>query len=409
MRRLLEVLTTSAVVALAVAAAASAGAGSSALHAQLADALHGPWLAAGDAGALAVDLENGDVLFRLNPDLPLEPASNEKLLVTYGALVQLTPSYRFRTAVLGEGRRVGATWRGRLVLKGFGDPSLTSSDLTRLAHLLYEQGIRRVTGDIVGDASWFDAHRLASGWRPSFVGVDTPPLSALVVDRALRNGRPVADPALAAAARFDQLLRARGIVARSAITGRASAAAVTRATVRSKPLPELLELMDRVSDNFTAEMVLKTIGAEALGKGSTAAGAAILRRDLENAGVPLAGARIVDGSGLSRSDRVTARELVALLTLIWTDPELRRITLAGLPVGGETGTLEHRLRSLPARGRVQAKTGTTDISSALSGYAGGRYVFALLLNGHPVATGPAEAAEDRFAGALAAAAAAGGR
>lgn len=353
---------------------------------------------------MAVDLTTGRLIFARNPDLPLEPASNQKLLVTYGALVELTPSYRFRTEVLGEGRQVGSVWRGRLVLKGYGDPSLTALDLTHLANLLHRQGIRRVTGHVIGDASWFDGRRLATGWLPSFVGIDSPPLSGLVVDRARRAGHLVADPALAAAALFDRILRSRGIEARDAVTGRAGAAAVTLATVHSKPLPEVLAFMNRESDNFTAEMTLKTIGAEAIGIGSTAAGAAVVRRDLAAAGVPLAGARIVDGSGLSRSDRVTARELVSLLALLWKEPGLRRLVLDGLPVGGETGTLAHRFRDRPGRGRVHAKTGTTNIASALSGYVAGRYAFALVENGHPVATELAEADEDRFAQVLAAAA-----
>jgi D-alanyl-D-alanine carboxypeptidase/D-alanyl-D-alanine-endopeptidase (penicillin-binding protein 4) len=386
-------------------AASGAGktAGSGDLAEHLAGALASPRIEPRASAAMAVDLTTGQVVFSRHPDLPLEPASNEKLCVTYGALVELGLSYRFRTEVLGEGRQVGSVWRGRLVLKGYGDPSLTSLDLIRLANLLQRQGIRRVTGHIVGDASWFDARMLATGWLPSFVGVDSPPLSALVVDRARRHGRLVADPPLAAAALFDQILRARGIDARDAVTGRAGSAAVTLAAVHSKPLPELLERMDRVSDNFIAELVLKAIGAEAIGNGSTAAGAAVVRRDLEAAGVPLAGVRVVDGSGLSRSDRVTARELVALLSLIWSTPSLREITLAALPVAGETGTLKHRMEYRPARSRVHAKTGTTNVASALSGYVGGRYAFAVLANGHPVDVTLAESGQDRFAQVLAAA------
>ena len=333
---------------------------------------------------MVVDLTTGQVVFARHPGLPLEPASNEKLCVTYGALVELGLSYRFRTEVLGEGRRVGSVWRGRLVLKGYGDPSLTSLDLIRLANLLRRQGIRRVTGHIVGDASWFDARTLATGWLPSFVGVDSPPLSALVVNRARRQGRLVADPPLAAAALFDRILRARGIAARDAVTGRAGSAAVTLATVRSPPLPELLEFMDRESDNFTAEMMLKAIGAEAIGNGSTAAGAAVVRRDLAAAGVPLAGVRDrrrLRPLALRPGDGAGARR--TLLVLIWNDPSMREIVWAALPVAGETGTLEHRMQYRPARGRVRAKTGTTNIASALSGYVGGRYAFAVLQNGHP--------------------------
>ncbi len=389
------------ILVLAAIAATAAGSSTGTLDHRLAGALDVPGVSTRASTAMAVELPSGRVVFARNPDLSIEPASNEKLPVTYAALVELGPFYRFPTEVLGEGRRVGSTWRGRLVLKGFGDPSLTSAELRRLAGILWRQGIRHVTGGVVGDATWFDTETTAPGWLPSFAGSESPPLSALVVDRAARRNRLVADPALAAAAAFDRFLHAHGITARGASTGRAHGGAVTLATIYSDPLSEVIQFMDHESDNFTAEMVLKAIGAKAIGQGSTAAGAAVTRRDLRTAGIPLAGVRIVDGSGLSRLDRATARELASLLILIWTDPAIQPIVSAALPVAGESGTLAHRLAIGPARGLVRAKTGTTDVSSALSGYVGDRFAFVAIENGHPVDVWAARQAQDAFAGALA--------
>jgi D-alanyl-D-alanine carboxypeptidase/D-alanyl-D-alanine-endopeptidase (penicillin-binding protein 4) len=350
--------------------------------------------------AMVVDLETGAVVFARNPDLSLEPASNEKLGVTYTALVELGANYRFPTQLLGEGHRVGDTWEGRFVLKGFGDPSLTSSGLQRLVNIVWRLGIRRVTGNVVGDASYFDSMRVATGWLASFAGIESPPLSALVVDRAARNGRLVADPALAAAARFDQLLRAKGIVARGAVTGAATRDAKTIATIDSDPLSRIVQFMDRYSDNFTAEMVLKAIGASVLGQGTTAAGASVVRRDLVSAGVPIQGVRVVDGSGLSRDDRVTASELTSLLLAMWKNPTMRQIVWKALPVAGQSGTLEYRLAGKPGRSLLRAKTGTTDIASALSGYVGREFAFVAIENGHPVNYTAAHSAEDGVAEAL---------
>jgi D-alanyl-D-alanine carboxypeptidase/D-alanyl-D-alanine-endopeptidase (penicillin-binding protein 4) len=81
---------------------------------------------------------------------------------------------------------------------------------------------------------------------------------------------------------------------------------------------------------------------------------------------------------------------------------MRTILHDGLPVAGETGTLERRLELRPARGRVRAKTGTTKIASALSGYVGARYAFSVVMNGHPVSAEQARPAQDRFAQVLAA-------
>jgi serine-type D-Ala-D-Ala carboxypeptidase/endopeptidase (penicillin-binding protein 4) len=392
-------LAATAALCLGLAAAAAASTGS--LDRRLAGALAVPGVADPTSTAMAVELPSGRVVFARNADLSLEPASNEKLPVTYAALIELGPDYRFPTEVLGEGRRVGHTWEGRLFLKGFGDPSLTTAGLDRLARILKREGITTVTGGVVGDATWFDSMRVAPGWLASFAGVESPPLSALIVDRGVRDQRLVADPALAAAADFDRLLHAHGISARGASTGRARPWAKTLATVYSDPLSEVIEFMDHESDNFTAEMLLKQIGAKELGHGTTAAGAAVTRRDLRAAGVPLAGVRIVDGSGLSRLDRVTARELVSLLVLIWNDPALRSVVRNALPVAGESGTLQNRLSTTRARGLVRAKTGTTDISSALSGYVGARYAFVTIENGDPVDVWAAHAAQDGFVEALA--------
>jgi PBP4 family serine-type D-alanyl-D-alanine carboxypeptidase len=160
--------------------------------------------------------------------------------------------------------------------------------------------------------------------------------------------------------------------------------------------------MDRVSDNYTAELLLKELGAEVSGSGTSAAGAAVVRRDLHAAGIPLAGVRIVDGSGLSRADRATVRELTGILLALWRNPTYRTIVWRGLPVAGVDGTLQDRLTRGPAHRLVRAKTGTTDAASALSGFAGRRFAFAVLQNGDPVNWDAARAAQDRFVQALAA-------
>ena len=106
-----------------------------------------------------------------------------------------------------------------------------------------------------------------------------------------------------------------------------------------------------------------------------------MRRSLAAAAIPLGGVRIADGSGLSRLDRLTASAVVALLVAGVADREIRDAFLGSLAVAGVDGTLEHRLESRPARGRVIAKTGTTSAASALSGFVRDRYVFAIIQNG----------------------------
>ena len=171
----------------------------------------------------------------------------------------------------------------------------------------------------------------------------------------------------------------------------------------SEPLADVVRFMGRESDNYTAEVLVKQLGALYAERGSTAAGVRVIRGVLEAAGVPLAGVRLADGSGLSRLDRLTASAVVALLEAGLAEGDLRDAFLDSLAVAGVDGTLEDRLESRPARGQVIAKTGTTSGASALSGFVRDRYVFAILQNGRPIATYWARLAQDRFATALAAA------
>jgi serine-type D-Ala-D-Ala carboxypeptidase/endopeptidase (penicillin-binding protein 4) len=392
-----------AIVALILAIAPAARASALPLATRLAHALAVPGNAPTASAAVAVDLATGQVLFSRHPSLSLAPASNEKLPVTYAALRELGITYRFRTEIFGRGYQDGTVWRGDLYLKGFGDPSLNSLQIDRLATQIAVLGITRVDGRVLADESWFDAVRTAPGWKAVFFLNECPPLSALVVDRAFYDHHTALQPAIAAAGRLRRLLRKHGIASGPVGPGRAPESALALAQVESKPLPQILSEMDRESDNFTAEMLLKDLGAETGAGGTTAAGAAVVRRALAADGLPLTGVRIVDGSGLSLDDRLTAGLLADLLVRAWRDDDLHASVWNALPVAGVTGTLEDRLQRRPARGAVRAKTGTTDLASALSGYVRDRYVFAVLQNGRPVATSAARKAQDRFATALASA------
>ena len=371
------------------------------LPTRLAHALEVPSLTPATSGAIAIDLATGAVVFERNPNTALAPASNEKLPITFAALRTLGAAYRFPTEVLGRGQLVGKTWEGDLYLKGYGDPSLTSSGLGRLAAALERQGIEHVSGHVIGDESWFDARRTAPGWKAAFYMNECSPLSALVVDRGVYEKHVAVQPALAAAGRFRQVLRKHGITTGRVTVGQAPDIAVSLARIVSAPLSKIVTFMDRSSDNFTAEMLLKQLGAVRGAGGTTPAGAAVALVALRDAGIPLGGVRIADGSGLSLDDRVTVRALASVLVAIWNDPSMRAVVWGALPVAGISGTLRNRLETAPARGVVRAKTGTTDEASALSGYVRSRYAFAVLENGSPVAYWRAHEAEDRFVTALA--------
>ena len=391
------------VAAALFAALAGAGGASATLQSSLARALQVPHVSLAQTGAVALDLTTGETVYERNGSLPLIPASNEKLAVTYAAITALGPAFTIETDVLGDGQQVGTAWQGDLVLKGFGDPTLSSAGLTTLARQIRADGIATVSGRILGDESWFDTRRTAVGWKSSFYLVESPPLSALIVDRGLVGRYTSRDPALAAAQLFRKALVRAGVrVAGGAVHGDADETAVPLAEIDSPPLSTIVRWMDRVSDNFTAEMLVKELGAVQGDSGTTAAGVGIVTGLLSQAGVPLPGVRLVDGSGLSLLDRLTPNALVALLGAMYQDTEIRLELLSSLPVAGRTGTLHDRMRSGPATGVVRAKTGTTSNASALSGFVSDRYIFSVLQNGYPIALTSARIAQDRFAAVLAA-------
>jgi D-alanyl-D-alanine carboxypeptidase len=393
-----------AALALLLTAAAPARAADPTLPLRLERALAVPHVDPSRTAALAVDLRTGAVVYARNQSVALLPASNEKLAVAFASLALLGPGYRFHTEVVGTGSLIGDVWHGDLWLRGFGDPTLEPEDLAALAAQVASWGIRRVNGAVVADESWFDSRRVGPGWKPSFLIAESPPLSALVVDRGRYLGKTSSNPALAAASLLRQALESSGVrVGKRTVRGVLTTAGLPLARDSSEPLAAIVRFMGRESDNFTAEMLVKQLGSLYADSGTTAAGVRVVRSALAEAGVPLAGVRLADGSGLSRLDRITASALVALLEAGLASPDMRNAFLQSLAVAGVDGTLEDRLRSLPARGRVIAKTGTTNAASALSGFVRDRYVFAILQNGRPISSYWARIAQDRFATALAAA------
>jgi len=392
------VLTLVSIACVAVNAATAAAPAS--IEPKLTRALAAPSLSLRRTSALAVDISTGSIVFAHNALLPVAPASNEKIPVSWAALTRLGAGYRFHTEVYGVGTRAGAAWDGDLVLKGYGDPTLSTADLDRLAATIRGRGIRSVSGRVLGDESFYDRKRGAVGWKPYFVGGETPPLSALVVDRAL--GWPALSPPLLAARSLRDALVRRGVsVEGSPGLGVAPAEAASLATDVSDPLVQIVRRMNHESDNFYAEMLLKQLLAATGKTGTSAGGGRLVVATMREAGIPVDGVRIVDGSGLSSLDRLTAEALVGVLRVGATDPAIRTAFVGSLAVAGVSGTLSTRLPTL--RGQVKGKTGTTDLACTLSGLIRSTVAFAVLENGSPVPSWAARAAQDRFVTILAAA------
>ena len=361
--------------------------------------------------AVSIRTADGAEVYARQARRRLVPASNQKLLTAAAALVVLGGDHRFRTTVRVEAPHAGGVVEGPVYLVGDGDPTLSTADRARRARLhrvgrieqlareLRAAGVREIRGGVVGDGGVFDRARAVATWRRSFPGVESPPLSGLSVDRNVAFGRPVWRPEERAAGLLRAALEDIGIdVSGPTRSGRAPEFAQTYADVESPPLEVLLRAVGKDSDNFTAEMLLKAVGAHDGGEGTTAGGAFDLHRSLAARGLVLDGVRTVDGSGLDDGNRVTADFLTRLLVHVDADPVLARPFRASLARAGVDGTLERRLLGA-ARARVQAKTGTLRGVSALSGYAG-PYAFSILLNRRGLNAWAARRLQDRIAVAI---------
>ena len=401
MHRIAALLAALAVLTSVSPAAASVRSDST-LQDKLAKALRVPHVPAASSAAVAVDLGTGQQLFATNDTLPLVPASNEKLALTYALFASFSPTMRIATKVDAIGVQHGTTLQGDLFLVGGGDPTLESRDLARLARHVRAAGITHVTGRVIGDESLFDSKRTCRGWKRSFYIFESPPLSALVVDRARYRNYVARRPAKAAALLFRDALRAAGVAVDGGVTVLPTPlAAFPVAKTFSPPLRDIVRFMDLNSDNFTAEELLKLLGVATEGSGTSAAGARAVVAALKTGGISTVGVKIFDGSGLSEYDRLTVGALVGILQAFAVDSALETELMRALPVAGVSGTLRDRMRTPTLLGHVVAKTGTTSIASSLSGYVNSHIAFAIIQNGHPLSYWYAREAQDRFARVLA--------
>ena len=374
--------------------------------------------AGASSGAHVVNLETGETLFRWNQNRARILASNTKLFTTAAALARYGPEGTLGTEVRGDGELdEDGIWRGSLYLRGGGDPTFGTksfarrsygggASVERLAILLDEAGIERVSGRVYGDESQFDSLR---GGPDSRYGTSiwVGPLSALAFNRGLGNVSGSSfqvNPPAFAALKLDAALERRGIRVRlRPRSGAAPAGADVLASVDSPPMERLIELTNKPSDNFFAEMLLKDLALQANGKGTTRAGARLSAGYARRLG---SRARLVDGSGLSRGNRASPREVVDLLEAMneLDSTEFGDQYIDSLAIAGRDGTLATRMRRGPARSRCMGKTGTLSNVSALSGYceirSGDTIAFSILMNN--VYPGSARGLQDAMVQAIAA-------
>lgn len=437
-------------------------------------ALAAPSASKGEWGLLIADAATGDTLYALNADKYFVPASNMKLFTTAFALAKLGTDFRFHTTLETSGTiSPEGKLSGDLFLVGRGDPNLSNRKfpydlkedfdgppekvLAELADVLAAKGVKEITGDIIGDDSYFPREPYPDGWEigdmvweygaaissividdntvaltltpgqlagdpvqvalapatPDFdvqnnvvtsasevkgdLTLTREPGSQLVIVRGTLPAKSaprklvlaIHEPAQHAATLLARLLAGRGIK----ITGTPRAVHIAdtlsdppRAVLAehvSIPLGDSVKLVNKISQNLHTEMLLRTAARQS-GIWATPDDLVKFPADFyAAAGINPGDVIQTDGSGLSRHDLVTPRAIVTLLKYAQTQPWFAPY-FTSLPVAGVDGTLEDRMRTTIAAGRIHAKTGSVEHVRTRSGYAetpnGRLLIFSFLSN-----------------------------
>jgi len=310
------------------------------------------------------------------------PASNTKLFTTAAAISLLGGDFHLYTKLMTDDKNIkDGVINGNLYIKGFGNSTFTSSDLSRMVTELKNKGIRKITGHIIGDDSYFDNVYSRADWIPDEItNVKLPPISALVIDRNMTvtyrkvrrrmraYGVSITDPPMHAANLLKEKLNAQGIETGSCSKGETPPNAVSLSESKII-LRDLIALINKHSDNFLAECLFKTIGAESSKKqGNSFYSTQTITNFLEENGIYLKGSSVVDGSGLSRFDLVTPISIAGILEKMYFDVANFEDYFKSLSIAGVDGTLRNRFVGTAAENNLHGKTGTLDGVSSLSGY-----------------------------------------
>ncbi len=431
-------------------------------------------------GIYIESLKNGTILFHQNEHRLFVPASNMKLFTSATALMKLGPQYQYRTTIWSNGAVKTHVLQGDLIIRGSGDPTISGrfyhgnrlSVFQSWADSLKKRGITTVSGDLIGDNSFFSGSGLGEGWswndEPFWYSAQTSALAFndncvdFTVIPAARAGAPVQllmKPSFAdvvfdnkavtkddSTGTFDytreraanrirfygtlpltsdtlqesvsvekpaqyflqtlyKVLKDKGIAVQGKIKVVKQTGSIDYSKVRplfehrSVTLAKIIHTLNKMSHNFYAEQILKTLGAIYKHDGSFAGGAKVVRLWLQSIGISPDEFINVDGSGLSRKDFVAPMATATLLAYMYHQPQFPAF-YSSLPVAGVDGTLRSRMTGTSAQGNVHAKTGYVKHMRSLAGYVYDQqknpYLFVIMINNYSVPTPYVNRFQDRI-------------
>ncbi len=446
---------------------------------QLDDIFNDPNFNNANWGVVIQSLSTGEYFYKRNENKLFMPASNLKLFTTAAGLAVLGSDYKFKTEIYANGKIDGTVLTGNLIVKGFGDPTISgrfyNDDAMAIfrdwADSLIELGIDEVKGNLLGDDNAFEDRGLGTGWSwdyesdwyaapsgalslndncvdlqisPSKIGnvanISIIPENkyVVIVNNVYTVKRDSVTSIYTTRERGTNIIKISGTITENSsqvkrfvtvnnptqffmvvlkevlikegikISGFAAdnddggdivdyEQGKLLFTHLSPPLKDIIRVINKSSQNFFAEQLLKVMAYEKRGYGSASLGINTESRILESMGINVDGMNLADGSGLSRLNLVTPTQVVNLLRSMYNGDNFTDY-YNSLPVAGVDGTLANRMRKARTQNNVRAKTGFIGGVRSLSGYVytGDRELvaFSMIVNNFTVPSVLADALQD---------------
>ncbi len=331
----------------------------------------------GSTAVLVQDLQTGEILASHNADKPLLPASIMKTVTIAGLLREKGPEDRFHTLVYADGQINGNTIEGDLLIVGGGDPTLgadcepQSADIAEeIIASLRHKGITTINGNLRVDTSLY----AGPACPPSWVAADLKEAygtgsHSLNFRRNASGGRAVKHPETSFLNYLSSRLKGAGIsIKGGTIIDNDGIKDIENASFLLDHVSDTYEEVMRScmmrSDNLFAETFLRAFALARGKKGATSEGAGEMLRYWEEAGVPVKGVTLIDGSGLSRSNKVTANFINGILQKMGDNEEYASF----MPLAGQEGTLSEFLKDTALDAYVAMKTGSMKGIQCYAGY-----------------------------------------
>jgi len=424
----------------------------------------------------------GKILEGYNFEKSVRPASNLKLLTSAAILDELGPGYQFRTNMYGIGKQVDSTWQGDIIIRGVGDPSISGKFyrddrfhvFDKFFSALYNRGIRKINGNLIGNDSFFDQQPYPKGWSwedlSFYYGVEINALSfnnnavdLTVYARGNVGEKPeiewfpfdtdyvnfINDQVITPAdTEYDEFYRRKpgtntivlgsklpkgyvekeslsiddaphffldtfkkyledgnielsgGIIVDSKSQDWNEKRYQQLAEHVSVPLDSMFAQLNKESDNFYAEMLLKTAAAEHFdAAGSTELGISLVKDFANSMNMDTTKLELQDASGMAASTLVKTDDLNQLLVEMRNHPYFDVYKMS-LPVAGQDGSLENRFTNSPLNGKLYGKTGYVSGVRSISGYmegdSGKPLVFSVVTNNFTEKTSYVDAIQEQI-------------